>query len=666
MDQNKVLSIDVTVSEKENVAMQASDGDNVTVSPQDVVKVTTDNYEDLQNLPTIDGEPLKGEVSGQIETLIPNVPDWAMQQQPPKYTYEDVGAVSEHDFSVAVENLNEGILEANSGIQSNSRIIAELTRADSVLDEKKVDKVVGKGLSTNDLTNELLEKINKDEQNVQADWDETNSASDAFIKNKPESMPASDVHEWAKAAQKPSYTAEEIGALPENTTTITPEQAQQIEDNAEQIVKVKKDIAALDKRVDNIAITQTFSGQSILAEGTLNSPFKGLKLFGRSTQDGTPSPDNPIPVVSAGDNGQIETGVYGGNLLTIPDMPETVISNITVSVKDGVVSLSGQNTNGPVSLWGSYNNKNTLFVLYKGTYSSNVTLRDFSGENRVNYNGTFFVDEEAKITDVAIATGNGNAGNFYPMLNLGVSIFSWEPYKQSQTLSYSTPNGLPGIPVSSGGNYTDENGQQWICDEVDFGRGVYVKRVKRFLVDENNMIVSTNQYNVSVLGAVQPFRVNDFSGNIVKMSPMFCDKLINLRTWGSLLECCFATESTIDFNISNERLGTTEETTKNEAVIKLKNWLVENPLSFLCVLSNVEEVFLTSTELSAYAALHTNYPTTTVMNDAGTGMECKCEMETKSYIEKNFVSKSELKGMVEQILSQNTSETVYSDEEYGV
>ena len=48
---------------------------------------------------------------------------------------------------------------------------------------------------------------------------------------------------------------------------------------------------------------------------------------------------------------------------------------------------------------------------------------------------------------------------------------------ESQTISIATPNGLPGIPVSSGGNYTDAKGQQWICDEVDFEKGVYVHRL---------------------------------------------------------------------------------------------------------------------------------------------------------------------------------------------
>lgn len=43
----------------------------------------------------------------------------------------------------------------------------------------------------------------------QPDWNATNG--DAAIKNKPTSMPASDVHNWAKQETKPTYTASEIG-----------------------------------------------------------------------------------------------------------------------------------------------------------------------------------------------------------------------------------------------------------------------------------------------------------------------------------------------------------------------------------------------------------------------------------------------------------------------
>ena len=46
---------------------------------------------------------------------------------------------------------------------------------------------------------------------VQSDWNETQSTSGAFIKNKPTSMPASDVKSWAKADNKPTYTKSEVG-----------------------------------------------------------------------------------------------------------------------------------------------------------------------------------------------------------------------------------------------------------------------------------------------------------------------------------------------------------------------------------------------------------------------------------------------------------------------
>lgn len=58
----------------------------------------------------------------------------------------------------------------------------------------KVDKVSGKGLSTNDYTttekNKLSGIASGAEVNVQSDWNITNSTSDAFIKNKPTSLPA--------------------------------------------------------------------------------------------------------------------------------------------------------------------------------------------------------------------------------------------------------------------------------------------------------------------------------------------------------------------------------------------------------------------------------------------------------------------------------------------
>lgn len=56
---------------------------------------------------------------------------------------------------------------------------------------------------------------------VQADWSVSDSSSKAYIKNKPTSMPASDVSAWAKASTKPSYTWNEISGKPATFTPST-------------------------------------------------------------------------------------------------------------------------------------------------------------------------------------------------------------------------------------------------------------------------------------------------------------------------------------------------------------------------------------------------------------------------------------------------------------
>ena len=63
---------------------------------------------------------------------------------------------------------------------------------------------------------------------------------------------------------------------------------------------------------------------------------------------------------------------------------------------------------------------------------------------------------------------------YVPSYNLSSIDFVESQY---QSLATSTPNGLPGIPVSSGGNYNDASGQQWICDTIDYAKGVYTQRI---------------------------------------------------------------------------------------------------------------------------------------------------------------------------------------------
>lgn len=81
-----------------------------------------------------------------------------------------------------------------------------------------VKKETGKGLSSNDYTttekNKLAGIAAGAEANVQPDWNETTTSSDAYIKNKPDVLEQGDIAAWAKAPAKPAYTFAEIGSRP--------------------------------------------------------------------------------------------------------------------------------------------------------------------------------------------------------------------------------------------------------------------------------------------------------------------------------------------------------------------------------------------------------------------------------------------------------------------
>lgn len=76
-------------------------------------------------------------------------------------------------------------------------------------------------------------------------------------------------------------------------------------------------------------------------------------------------------------------------------------------------------------------------------------------------------------------------------LTWNASSPDYEPYRE-QLLTLPTPNGLPGIPVASGGNYTDQSGQQWACDEVDFGKSVKVQRIDKGAFDSTKTLAEQN------------------------------------------------------------------------------------------------------------------------------------------------------------------------------
>ena len=242
--------------------------------------------------------------------------------------------------------------------------------------------------------------------------------------------------------------------------------------------------------IDNPAI---FS-ETVAGEGNIT----GLTVYGKSTQDGTPSPESPVPIVSAGASGNIETTITGKNLLTgrlyygqygrgiayilnegvvsLPYAPnkETLGVCQTVPVKKGktyTFSVTNPNANARLFL--------ALYKTFEDTKDFNNAISKVEGVSKISItaseDGILVCLISGTWTDGTTTTHECTASELL-QLEVGSTATAYEA-PHSQSIVATTPNGLPGIPVESGGNYTDAGGQQWVCDVKDYGTGKYTQMV---------------------------------------------------------------------------------------------------------------------------------------------------------------------------------------------
>ena len=214
-------------------------------------------------------------------------------------------------------------------------------------------------------------------------------------------------------------------------------------------------ISAVKARQNILVGTET--GNPIAVDDAFSAPLCGLTVYGRSTQDGTPTPDAPVPIVSAGDGGSLTVKVTGKNRmppnLKYDDIVECFVKKntpITLVFKGDLVSQGGN------ILFFDENNNQYWFGIDAGKAEHHIT-------------------HPADLTKFQYLISNMVSENM--CLTWNASSPDYEPYRE-QLLTLPTPTGLPGIHVTSGGNYTDSTGQQWVCDELDLERGVKVQRIK--------------------------------------------------------------------------------------------------------------------------------------------------------------------------------------------
>ena len=281
-----------------------------------------------------------------------------------------------------------------------------------------------------------------------------------------------------------------------------------------QKAQARENIGAADEARQNILVGSE-TGNPIAVDDAFAAPLCGLTVYGKSTQDGTPTPDAPVPIVSAGDGG-----------------------TILVTVGDGA---DGQ-----------------------------------------------------------------------------------------QTITLPTPNGLPGIPATSGGNYTDPQGQQWVCDEVDLERGVRVQRIDKGRVNTNVGDIN-EQYRLALTIPGNDGKDGSFP-SIISITPY--------TSWTS----CVSGTSLYLKNITKSEGGfyTAEE---------LKALAID--VDFVYQLATPIETPLTSAEIAAYKALTTYAPDTVVQASDGAGVKLDYQKDVNIAID--------WEPTVNQLKSEKANKSVISD-----
>ena len=290
----------------------------------------------------------------------------------------------------------------------------------------------------------------------------------------------------------------DIATLKEDTATLK-------EDTA----TLKEDTATLQKRQNVLVGSET--GNPVSCNDAYSAPLCGLTVYGNSTQDGTPTPDAPVPIVSAGDSGSVGVKVTGKNLIQPYEKNTRIAKNgvtMDYNVASQLVHVYGTATE--IADIFDADQRMPLFVKSNVTMSITVRAGKIPDGTTIQYSdfvtlglsctgskpydtGAFNKPDAPGSVRFAMNIPKGTTVDFTiaVQLELGTTATAYSPYRV-QLLTIPTPNGLPGIPVTSGGNYTDENGQQWICDEVDMERGMRVQRVDKAALDDTKPLAEQN------------------------------------------------------------------------------------------------------------------------------------------------------------------------------
>lgn len=232
-----------------------------------------------------------------------------------------------------------------------------------------------------------------------------------------------------------------------------------------------------------------------------NGKIQDMMLYGKSSQDGVPTPYNPVEIKSVV-NPTVK--VCGENLYPGSDLiglTKTYTTDfIPVILHKGKIYFSFDTSSDTSD--GRYHINAKYFDINKELMGGNGN-ESIAGNN-ISHVSFEFDGTKAGINHETIDLKNVSYVKImfgiyattatkitYKNIMISATDSDFEPYKPIQTVTL--PYTLNAIPVESGGNVTID-GQQYIADYVDVERGKLVRMVDSSKLDNTQSIVNKTEW----------------------------------------------------------------------------------------------------------------------------------------------------------------------------
>lgn len=232
-----------------------------------------------------------------------------------------------------------------------------------------------------------------------------------------------------------------------------------------------------------------------------NGKIQDMMLYGKSSQDGVPTPENPVEIKSVV-NPTVK--VCGENLYPGSDLiglTKTYTTDfIPVILHKGKIYFSFDTSSDTSD--GRYHINAKYFDINKELMGGNGN-ESIAGNN-ISHVSFEFDGTKAGINHETIDLKNVSYVKImfgiyattatkitYKNIMISATDSDFEPYKPIQTVTL--PYTLNAIPVESGGNVTID-GQQYIADYVDVERGKLIRMVDSSKLDNTQSIVNKTEW----------------------------------------------------------------------------------------------------------------------------------------------------------------------------